>query len=427
MRRSLAFFALKSANTALATGWSFLLAYCLVRLMGLQDYAFFATLLAVAALVLQADLGISIRLFGQLRQQFLAPAAAPEGAAAGQGALEDAMLAALLAYGGAALLATAAFAAALWGIGLGNPDWRLAYLLIFLGAVLPLPWMVLRVAVNARDGFVLSEGIDFLRRALLMALTVGLLFGLPLDLYAACFVLLGLGGLAALALLARRHGYLARLRPRRGFAALRADLPAVSASALLSIAEFLIYIFPYYAIPLLHGGAAALVAFDMFYKVTRFGTTAYLTVAETLLPRQTRAFHAGDAAALRRLLAIAGALGALPLLGGLVVVVGFGERFFALLLNHPGIVSPGMRLAIGAMLAAMLVQTVCGALLAAVGWLAPLARRAGAVFLAMLAFTAVAAALRLPLEGFMAGYVALYALEALSYLLLCGRLLRQMR
>lgn len=419
-------FAVKAANTLLATAWTFLLAYALVRLVGLEDYAFLAGILALAALVLQCDLGISIRLFGRLRQDFLGPGGAP------RAALGDAVVATFWCYAGVALAVSAIFAAALWGVpwgvpwgtGLGNPAYRLTNLLMFLGAVMPLPWMVLRAALNACDRFLLTELADFLRRAVLLGLTGALVAGMPLMAYAIAFPLLWLVGLAVLWVAARRiFGSFGLARWRPGLAVLRADIATLGASASLALAEFLIYIHPYYAIPAMGGDAVAVVAFDMFYKVTRFAVTAYLTVTDTLLPQQTRAFHAGDAAALRRGVRLAFLLGVIPASGAMAVILVFGHAVFSLLLGRGDVVTPGQRWIFAAMLGMMLVQTVCGGLLAALGFLAPLARRASATLVAMLVFVVLAAALRLPFTWFLAGYVALYALEALSYLLVLRRML----
>lgn len=415
---ALLLFAVKATNTVLATAWTFLLAYALVRLVGLGNYAFLAGILALAALVLQFDLGISIRLFGRLRQDFLAPHKLQ------QAALGDAVVATFWCYAGVALAVTAIFATAIWGAGLGNPDYRLANLLLFLGAVMPLPWMVLRAALNACDRFLLTELVDFLRRAVLLVLTGALVAGMPLLAYAIAFPLLWLAGLAVLWVAARRiFGSFGLARWRPGLAVLRADIATLGASAALALAEFLIYIHPYYAIPAMGGDAVAVVAFDMFYKVTRFAVTAYLTVTDTLLPQQTKAFHAGDAPALRRGVRLAFLLGAIPASGAAAVILVFGHELFGLLLGRADVVSPGQRWIFAAMLGLMLVQTVCGGLLAALGVLAPLARRASATLGAMLVFVALATVLRLPFIWFLAGYVALYAVEALSYLLVLRRLL----
>lgn len=409
-RKSAVFFILKASNTALASVWSFLLAFALVRIVGLESYAFFATVIAFASLILQADLGISIRLFGQLRQNFLHPGSSS------RDALASAVAAALSSYAAIAVLATAVFGAMVWGLGLGIAQYHAIYLLLFAGSVLPLPWMILRLTANAFDCYVLTESIDCVRRTALLALTGALVLGLPLMAYAVCFVLLWLAALVALFVMARRRlDILSSTRIREGFRVLRDDLRGITASAVLSMSEFLIYIFPYYVIPLTHRDALALVAFDMFYKVTRFATTAYLTVTETVLPHQTRAYHSGDVAALRRMIRLAFALGAVPMIGAIGIIGLFGDRFFGLLLGHPDVVTPGMRISICVMLALMLVQTVSGAMLAGIGRLAVLARRAATTLAAMLVFSVVTAMQGWSIEQFIAGYVAIYAYEAFGY------------
>jgi hypothetical protein len=50
---------LKGFNSALTAIFDFVLAYVLVRTIGLDSYAVIASLFAVAALVVQSDLGIT--------------------------------------------------------------------------------------------------------------------------------------------------------------------------------------------------------------------------------------------------------------------------------------------------------------------------------------------------------------------------------
>ncbi|MFC7736372.1 hypothetical protein ACFQX4_11040 [Roseomonas sp. GCM10028921] len=422
MQKSLLFFALRIGSTAFASAWSFLLAYTLVRLMGLENYAFLATVIAFAALVLQADLGISIRLFSRMRQNFLDPTS---------GSREDlrsATATALWAYSGAAVLATAIFAAAVHIWNLGPAEHRLAIILLFAGSVLPLPWMVLRVAVNACDLYVVTEAIDCARRGALLLITGGLAFGLPLMEYAIGFVLLWAVALLVLFTLAQRrldlfHG----ISVRRGWQVLREDSAGLIASAKLSGSDFLMSIFPYYVIPLMHPEAAALVAFDMFYKVTRFGLTSYLTVTETLLPHQTRAYHSVNYRMMSRATMLSFALCAIPCIVGSAIIYFFGDRFFGTLLGHPGIVSPGMRLAICAMLFFMMLQVASGAVMAGIGELAPLARRASITLAVMLLFSLGAGLAEWSIDHFVAGYVILFGCEAVSYFLLLLSVLHRLR
>jgi hypothetical protein len=57
-RSSLALFTIKGFNSALTAVSNFVLVYVLVRTIGLDSYAVIASLLAIAALVVQSDLGI---------------------------------------------------------------------------------------------------------------------------------------------------------------------------------------------------------------------------------------------------------------------------------------------------------------------------------------------------------------------------------
>ncbi|MFC3125970.1 hypothetical protein ACFOD4_12950 [Pseudoroseomonas globiformis] len=409
-KKSAVFFLLKMSNTVLASVWSFLLAYALVRIVGLESYAFFATVIAFASLVLQADLGISIRLFGQLRQNFLHPETGS------RDALGSAVAAAFASYSGIAVLATVIFGVMVWGFDLGTTQYHPIYLLLFAGSVLPLPWMILRLTANAFDHYVMTEAIDCVRRTLLLVLTGALVIGLPLMVYAVSFVLLWLVALAVLFVMARKRvAILTGHSIRRGFTVLRGDLQGITASAVLSLSEFLIYIHPYYVIPMTHRDAVALVAFDMFYKVTRFATTAYLTVSETVLPHQTRAYHAGDVALLRKMMLLGFALASVPMLGAIGIIGIFGDRFFGILLGHADVVTPEIRLAICVMLFLMLVQTISGAMLAGIGRLSVLAKRASTTLVAMLVFSAFSGLQTISIEQFIAGYVAIYAYEAFGY------------
>ncbi|WP_159993407.1 hypothetical protein [Roseomonas sp. 18066] len=422
MRRSLLFFGLRIGSTVLATVWSFLLTYTLVRQIGLQDYAFLAAVIAFASLVLQADLGISVRLFGRMRQNFVDPT---KGDAAD---LRSAAVTALIGYSLAALLATLVFTLVLEIWQLGPVTHGLAIILFFGGSVLPLPWMVLRIASNAHDQYVITEAIDCGRRALLLLLTAALAYGLPLLDYTIGFLLLWIAALLVLARLAqRRFGLFTGTSIRRGWQVLREDGREIAGSASLSLSDFLIYIFPYYALLAAKAGATALIAFDMFYKVTRFGGTAFFTVTETLLPHQTRTYHAGDTNGLARLMGLSFLLCAGPCLVAATLIYVWGDEIFGTLLGHPDIVSAQMQLAICFMLFFMMLKAVSGAVLAGIGELRPLARRASTALAAMLVFAAISGISGWSIDIFVTGYVLLYAGQATSYFLLMLKVMRGLR
>jgi O-antigen/teichoic acid export membrane protein len=422
MRRSLLFFGLRIGSTALATVWSFLLTYTLVRQIGLQDYAFLAAVIAFASLVLQVDLGISVRLFGRMRQNFVDPT---KGDAAD---LRSAAVTALIGYSCAAILATLIFTLVLEIWHLGPVGHSLAIILFFGGSVLPLPWMVLRIAANANDQYVITEAIDCGRRALLLLLTGGLAYGLPLLDYTIGFLLLWVCALLLLARLAQhRFGLFTGASIRRGWQVLREDGREIAGAANLSLSDFLIYIFPYYALLAAKAGATALIAFDMFYKVTRFGGTAFFTVTETMLPHQTRAFHANDTRNLTRYIGLAFLLCAAPCLVASTLIYVWGDMIFGTLLGHPDIVSPHMQLAICFMLVFMMLKAVSGTVLAGIGRLRPLAHRATTVLVAMLTFALISGLAGWSIDVFVTGYVLLYAGQAISYFLLMLQMVRGLR
>src|SRR6202007_2145832 len=112
--------------------------------------------------------------------------------------------------------------------------------------------------------------------------------------YSALNLLAWILSIAALLWLARSYGFAPeRGALQRGLRLLRREVRGIRATVLLSLADFIISVFPYYLLTATRD-ATAIVAFDMFYKVTRFAVMSYLIGAETVLPRQTRAVHNED-------------------------------------------------------------------------------------------------------------------------------------
>lgn len=130
----------------------------------------------------------------------------------------------------------------------------------------------------------------------------------------------------------------------RGLLLLRREVGGIRATVLLSLADFIIVVFPCYLLAAARD-ATAVVAFDMFYKVTRFAVLSYLIGAETVLPHQTRAVHNDDAVALARATAKGFVVGLLPMTSGIIAIAMFGDGIFSLILSQSGIVSPVMRIA----------------------------------------------------------------------------------
>ncbi|MBL6081087.1 hypothetical protein JMJ56_24065 [Belnapia sp. T18] len=418
MRHSAIFVLLKAANTALATAWTFALTYSLVRVVGIEEYAVFTVVLAVAALVLQADLGLSVRLFARLRSDFIGRGGTTNAAT------RSAAAASFCIYLSLATLAAGVFAVATWRLGIGVAGSRPALVLFFTAAVLVLPITILKAALNAHDAFLLAEQVDFARRLLQLLLAVSLQLGVPLGTYAVANLVVILLALGALLAAVQMAGVLAGTQLGAGLRDLRADVGAIRASARLALCEFLIYAFPYGYLMLAFGSPATVVAFDMFFKVTRFGITAYMAGVEAMLPAQTRLYHGAAAVGLRRLVGITLLLLSVPFLAAIAAVGLYGDEIFSRLLDTAGLVSPWMRLHICIMLAFMLVQTASGGLLAALGFQLPLANRASATLGAMLLLSAGIWMVGGTFEAFISGYVLIYGCEAVSYAVLLRQVLR---
>ena len=420
---SFVLFALKGLNSALNAISNFVLAYVLVRAIGLDSYAVIASLLAIAALVLQSDLGITGLAFFQLRSHYLAEAGRQRASRDDQ----DLVVTIVTIY-----IAIGVISVLFLGVSLVTglvpvAPHGIAYLLIFAGAVCALPRMALRVAVNARDGFVWTEIVDLGRRMAILAAAVAMLLGLSFVSYGALNLSAWVLSIAALIALSRSYGF-ARTHGalRRGMDLLRREVRGIRATVLLSLADFIITVFPYYLLAAAKD-ATAVVAFDMFYKVTRFAVLSYLIGAETVLPHQTRAAHDEDTAALTRATMKGFVLGLLPMISGMLAIALFGEKIFGVILNHNGIVSPVMRIAICVMLVFTLIQTTCQIVLIGVGRFEALARRASVTLAGMVLISTLMVLFQWSGDAFIVAYVIVYGAGSLLYAECLLSLIRSLR
>ena len=410
-QNSLVLFVLKALNSALTAISNFVLIYVMVRTIGLDSYAVMASLLAIAALVLQTDLGITGLAFYQLRSHYLAEIG-KRGASQDDRDLVATIVAIYIAIG---IISVVVFGVLL-AVGFAHvAPHGVAYLLIFAGAVSALPRMALRVAVNARDGFVWTEIVDLGRRAAILGITAAMLLGLSFISYSVLNLLTWILSTAGLIWLARLYGFTPEHGALlRGLRLLRREVRGIRATVLLSLADFIISVYPYYLLAATRD-ATAIVAFDMFYKATRFAVTSYLIGAETVLPHQTRAVHDEDASGLARATAKGFLIGLLPMVSGIIAIGMFGDNVFATILNDNQIVSPVMRAAICAMLAFMLIQTTCQIVLIGVGKFEELARRSYITLVGMLLISALMVLFHWRIDTFVIGYVIVYGAGSLLY------------
>ncbi len=415
--RQLVYLALKALNLVLATALSFGLVFALIRKLPESAYTTFILVSALGAYILATDLGFSSVVFVKLRKAFLDDRI---------GDARAITVAAVVIYGFVVVLAQLTFCITLLPNHIPH-DWQLAFGLYFLVLLLPLPWNVIRAAAASAERFLLFESVEAIRRLGMVMLILAMTRGLPFEAYA--WIALGLWALAYAVVLTV-------LVPVIGLPRTRADWnlrQVVSESrgqlggaGLFALCEVVVYNFPYLVIPMLFHSAAALLAFDIFYKITRFGASAYLVANEGLLPAHTRAIHQGVGSTIIRNIAICLGISALPCSVGVMAVSAFGEPVFKLLLGDASRVSMDARGAMAAVLVAMLFRATSGTLLLNTGKSKLLARLAVCEVVAMVALTLACALLKASFAQFLWGYVAIFGAVSAGYFLILTALSRRM-
>ena len=406
------FLALKLANLALVTLYSFGIIYVLVRIVPPGFYPWMVLLASIGGYVLATDMGFSAYVYAEVRRDFLADDL--DGA-------DDLVSQATTLYLGLAL-ATVAIAAMVMPF-VAPRHLTLALIAYFATIVLPLPWMLIRRVAAALDLYVEMEALECARRAVFCLLAAAMLFGVGLLGFAmACLAGWVIAAMAAWWML-RRNGFHLRLgSPRRIARFWAANRGGVLKSGKFAALEFFVYNFPYLAIPVMFHGPGDLVSFDLFNKVARFGGAAYSVPAEVFCPPQTRAYYAGDGDGVARYQRWTWAVGAVPLVigGGLLAIYG-GPVFTQLLAGtHP--VEPLVRVTMILMLAALLLQSSAGGFLISVGRYDELA--AVALITASLMIVIIVATMLggIPFPIFMLLYVAVYFFHATAFQVLFMRL-----
>jgi O-antigen/teichoic acid export membrane protein len=250
-----------------------------------------------------------------------------------------------------------------------------------------------------------------------MMLAGMMLLGLPFITFTLiCLLAWAAAFVRALHMLrSRRKMPLLASSPAAVLAHVRANSHNLWHSGSLTVAEFVLYNFPYVAIPLLFADKTLIVAFDIFYKVVRFGAVSYAVPAESFLPAQTRAFYGGEWEGVMQYYRRTLLLGTVPLAACAIVLLGFGDRIFTTLLSRGGIVDHAQRVSMVLLLAAMLFQSAAGTFLVATGNYARLSRLA-AVTLGLMAAAVIATwALELPFDTFLYLYAIMYCVHAAFY------------
>lgn len=415
--RQLFYLALKALNLVLATALSFGLVFALIRKLPEEAYTVFILVSALGTYILATDLGFSSVVFARLRKAFLEDRI---------GEARPIVMGAVTLYALIVVLAQLGFCVLLLP-GRIPPDWRLSFGLYFLVLLLPLPWNVIRAVAAGSERFLLFETVEAVRRLGMVLLVLAMTKGLSFEAYSS--IALTLWALAYGVLLVALMPVIGLPRTREDWnvrKVLSESKAQLGGAGIFALCEVGVYNFPYFAIPLLFHSGPALVAFDIFYKITRFGASAYLVANEGLLPAQTRAIHQGAGPAIVRNIVLCLCISALPCVAGGVAVTVFGDPLFKALLGEASRVPGDARAAMAVMLAAMLFRAASGTLLLNTGKSNLLARIALGEVAAMGLLTLACGLLKAPFSDFLWGYVAVFGVVSAGYFLLLANLSRRM-
>ena len=273
-RGKVVFMGVKLLSLALLSIYSFEIIYVLVRTLPSGFYPWMVLLTSIGTYVLAIDLGFSSYVYSVIRRDFVL------GVHDGGEALvsEAACIYILVAAVASMLAAVIIFVVVPAGL-------KLALSLYFATIVLPLPWMLIRRSAAAVDLFLEIETLECARRAVVCVLAAALLMGLGLTGFSLACLTLWILVMAAAWIMLRRNGFHLRPAPlSRLVAFMTSNASGILKSGRFTGLEFLIYYFPYAAIPFLYHGPADLVAFDVFVKVSRFGGASYSVPAEVFTP-----------------------------------------------------------------------------------------------------------------------------------------------
>jgi hypothetical protein len=399
------FFGLKTLNLFVITFYSFALVYVLIRVLPQNLYPIAVLVSSFGVYIMATDLGYSGFVYYRTRQRYLQKTE-PDGSESEVFNL----------YMAVALVAAAVGCGLILTVVNAPLSLRLSLSLYFLSIVLALPWGLLRKVAAAVDLYLPLEIYEFARRVLFLVWAGAMLAGLPF--WAFCLLCLITWGVAFAGVqrMLRRHGVaIGASSPPAILRHLGDNYMNIGRSGALTLIEFVMYNFPYMIVPLLFSDRMLIVAFDIFYKIVRFGAVSYAVSAESFLPPQTQAYYMNNRSGVLRYYYLALLVGLLPLVAAATILLVLGESVFSMLLARAGVIDHGMRVAMTVMLGAMLLQNSAGTFLVGTGNYSPLCRLASITLILMGIGVLATWQFSLTFDHFMALYVSAYCLHALFY------------
>jgi hypothetical protein len=405
------YFTLKMSNTAFQLAFGILTTYVFLRVLSPDVFAAYILISAIGAYANLADLGCSNLIYVNVRKAYL------DGHHLGS-ALEEA-LGALVTYAAIILIVFSVVSALIIANVIENHGAPLNLILYLLFWLLLLPWNIVRTTANAADLYVPFETIELIRRLLVTGFLIAVFAGLQVRefliainvAWGGCFLLVAFYSRRLFAEFDVDKGSIAAAVVRL----YRDRLGSVKAVAAFNVSAFTIYVFPYFIIPGMSFPSDALIVFDTFYKVGRFGATVYRVAADAFLPLQTRAVHEGRT---RELMLSVGAVLAIQFvifLTGAICLLGGSDWIFPALLNGKVEISQTIVLMMVAMLFLELIQLTLEVILINSGLFEPMAKLYVTILTALGAVALASHLFKLAFPTFLGAYVLVYGIGAIVH------------
>ncbi|MFZ0610464.1 MAG: hypothetical protein WBD53_16315 [Xanthobacteraceae bacterium] len=402
------YLALRASTAAGTLGAGLLQTFVFARVFTPERFSLYIFLGVLGYMLYLADAGMVKVLFVDLRQRFLDKR--PLRGIAGQA---TAMF--VLYCGIAALASLICFVTLVTLLHYSAADGTQLALFFLFNAV-NLPWLGLRYFSIAIDEYIYFETLEAARRGLNAVALLGLLFGLPILVF---LLIINAGWLVAVC------AAVVKLRQRRTIAAnfrtsfahfvrfVRGNRQKIFNSGVYIFSENYIYNFPYFLVPWAYGLGAPTIILDTTFKVCRAANQFYSAACDSLVPRQTSALAERDGPAMIRATWLAIALCGIPAVAASAVLIGAGNKIFAVLLGPAAVMPPEAMPIIIMLLIGNLAQMISHSVLVHTGYFKEVARISFGLVVAMTGVAALTLWAHLDIVQFLNAFATVYTWGAL--------------
>jgi O-antigen/teichoic acid export membrane protein len=280
---------MKLGNVALAMLWGFVVTFVFVRILPIEEFRSFLLLVAFANFTVSAELGLTAIAYARLRRARVGEEVK---------AFDPSEVVALLWILTGLVALGAVLIVAAMATGWLNTAYPGLFLAFYVVAAFNLLTLLARRALAAIDHNLWWEALDSLRRLsgiILLFAALG-----PISIMASVLIQLVVAFVVLWAGLATFHASLgmasgAWLSPAAGLAKVRTHyLTDFGRTGVLTLCDVGAYNAPYFTIAAITADPRPLLLFDLVFKLSRALSASIRAVAETVLPKLTRAAYQGD-------------------------------------------------------------------------------------------------------------------------------------